>query len=195
MRRARKLTFRPLGSDNWEDFAQLFGERGASGGCWCMHWRLTPSEFKKRKGSGNRQAMRRLARSERAPGILGYDAGTPIGWCAIAPREEYSALNRSRVMKPVDDKTVWSVSCFYIDKNYRRQGISVKLLEAAVKYAKSKGARIVEGYPVEPNKDNYPAVFAWTGTTKTFKRAKFQECVRRSPTRPIMRREIGRETL
>jgi len=160
-----------------------------------MHWRLTPREFKARKGGGNRQAMRRLARSERAPGILAYDAENPIGWCAIAPREEYSALDRSRVLKPIDDQPVWSVSCFYIDKAYRRQGVSVKLLDAAVKYAKSNGARIVEGYPVEPKKDNYPAVFAWTGTTKTFKRAKFQEYVRRSSTRPIMRREIGRDAL
>ena len=134
--------------------------------------------------------MRRLARSKTAPGILAYEGDTPVGWCAIAPREEYPALERSRILKPVDDEPVWSVSCFFIDKDRRKMGLSVKLLEAAVSYAKSRGAKIVEGYPVEPAKGNYPAVYAWVGLARSFEKAKFRECTRRSPTRPIMRRKI-----
>jgi GNAT superfamily N-acetyltransferase len=82
------------------------------------------------------------------------------------------------------------VSCFYIDRDYRRRGVSVELLKAAVDFARSLGASIVEGYPVEPDGDNYPAVFAWTGTAKTYRRAGFDEVARRSPTRPIMRCSI-----
>jgi len=190
MTASKRLTFRPLSADTWDDFEHLFGERGACGGCWCMLWRLTSRQFKEQKGSGNRQAMRHLANSKCSPGILAYDLEAPIGWCAIAPRHEYPALGRSRVLKPLDDQPVWSVSCFFIDKAYRRQGISTMLLNEAVEYAHASGAKIVEGYPVEPNNENYPAVFAWTGTTKTFKQARFKECTRRSPTRPIMRREI-----
>jgi len=153
-------------------------------------WRKTPAEFKEQKGNGNRKSMQRLAQSKRSPGILAYDGNNPIGWCAIAPRKDYPALSRSRVLKPIDDQPVWSVSCFFIDKAHRKQGLSAKLLEAAVNYAKTQGAKIVEGYPVEPVKDNYPSVYAWVGLAKTFKKAKFKECARRSPTRPIMRREI-----
>jgi len=155
-----------------------------------MLWRLSPSEFEAQKGNGNRKAMQRLAQSKTSPGILAYDANTAIGWCAIAPREEYPKLNASRILKPVDEKPVWSVSCFFIHKAYRRKGISVKLLNAAAVYAKSKGAKIIEGYPVDPTKNNYPPVFAWTGISKAFQKAEFTECIRRSPTRPIMRREV-----
>ena len=155
-----------------------------------MLWRLSPAEFKAGKGDGNRAALRRLAENGPPPGILAYDGEQAIGWCALAPRAEYSGLARSRVLKPVDEQPVWSVSCFYIDKAYRRRGVSVALLTAAVDFARSRGARIVEGYPVEPDGDNYPAVFAWTGTAKTYTRAGFDEVLRRSPTRPIMRRSI-----
>jgi len=187
---SRQLVFRPLNEDNWKDFEQLFGDRGAAGGCWCMLWRKKPGEFKEHKGNGNRKSMHHLARSGRAPGILAYEGDTPVGWCAIAPREEYPALSRSRVLKPIDDQPVWSVSCFFIDKSHRKMGLSAKLLEAAVDYAKARGAKIIEGYPIEPDNNNYPAVYAWVGLAKTFRKAKFKECIRRSPTRPIMRREI-----
>ncbi len=186
-----KLTFRPLNSDTWDDFERLFGERGAYGGCWCMYWRLSPADFKAGKGQGNRQAILDLARSDRPPGILAYDGELAIGWCAIAPREEFSALSRSRVLKPLDDRPVWSVSCFFIDRRYRRHGVSVPLLEAAVAFAATQGAKIVEGYPIEPASDDYPATYAWYGIAKTFERAGFEECARRSSTRPIMRRTLG----
>ena len=184
------LSFRPLDAATWNDFERLLGERGGSGGCWCMLWRRSPAEFRAGKGEGNRAAMRRLAETGPPPGILAYDGERAIGWCALAPRGDYPGLARSRVLKPLDDRPVWSVSCFYIDKASRGRGVSVALLEAAVDYARSQGATIVEGYPVEPNDKHYPAVFAWTGTAKTFTRAGFAECLRRSPTRPIMRRSL-----
>ncbi|NND00010.1 MAG: GNAT family N-acetyltransferase [Gammaproteobacteria bacterium] len=179
--------FQPLTKDNWRDFERLFGERGGCGGCWCMLWRLSPQEFKASKGDANRQSMRRLAKSKRAPGVLVYRSNRSIGWCAIAPRDEYPALGRSRILKPIDDRAVWSVSCFFIDRAHRKQGVSVPLLKAAVEFARAHGATMVEGYPVDPVADDYPAAFAWTGIAKSFQRAQFKECLRRSPTRPIMR--------
>ena len=131
------VTFRSLSTDSWADFELLFGKKGASGGCGCMLWRLSPDEFEAQKGDGNRKAMQRLAESKISPGILAYDDDTAIGWCAIAPREEYPKLNASRILKPVDEKSVWSVSCFFINKAYRRKGVSVKLLNAAAEYKKS----------------------------------------------------------
>ncbi len=168
---------------------ELFGERGACGGCWCMFWRLLRSEFDKNKGAGNKRSLRKLIAAGPAPGLLAYDGRRPVGWIALAPRRDYSALERSRILKPIDDKPVWSISCFFIDKDYRRRGLSVALIRAAVEYAAKKGATLIEGYPQEPRKGALPAAFAWTGLAAAFAQAGFTEAARRSPTRPIMRRE------
>jgi GNAT superfamily N-acetyltransferase len=185
-----KLTFKPVALDRWADFEALFGKRGACGGCWCMWWRIKRSDFERRKGDGNRRAMRALMKAGEVPGILAYTEGQPVGWCSVAPRSAYPVLGRSRILKPLDDKPVWSIVCLFVHKDYRDRGVSVKLLEAAVDYARKQGAKVVEGYPVEPKKDRMPAVFAFTGLATAFLHAGFTERARRSPTRPIMRREV-----
>lgn len=181
------LDFFPLTSDRWDDFTQLFGERGACGGCWCMWMRLTRSVFEQQKGELNKNAIKEFVDSGNIPGLLAYQNDEPIGWISVAPREEFSVLQRSRILKPLDDKPVWSVACFFIDKEYRNQGLSVRLLHAAIEYVKQEGGEIVEGYPVEPRKDRMPAAFAWTGLASAFLAAGFSEKERRSETRPIMR--------
>jgi len=181
-----KFSFQPLTPKNWKDFELLFGPNGACGGCWCMTWRLKAADYEKMKGAGNKKAMKDLVKRS-SPGIIAFADNKPAGWCAVAPRKEYIRLETSRVLKPVDDKPVWSVSCFYMAKEFRNKGLSVKLLKAAVDFAFSKGATIVEGYPVEPKNDKMPAVFAWTGFSSVFKKAGFNEVIRRSETRPVMR--------
>ncbi len=185
-----RLHFHPLTPARWADFEQLFGERGACGGCWCMWRRLKRSEFEKRKGAGNKRAMKAIVRKGDVPGIIAYAGKQPVGWCAVAPRENYGTLERSRILKPVDDHPVWSVVCFFVEKAHRGTGVSVELLRAAVAHAKRHGARIVEGYPVEPKQDRMPDAFAWFGLASAFERAGFEEVARRSPTRPIMRLHI-----
>jgi GNAT superfamily N-acetyltransferase len=191
-RGGRVFEFHPLTSDRWPDFENLFGARGACGGCWCMLWRLKRSEFERNKGDANKQSMRQLIVSGEVPGILAYAAEEPVGWCAIAPRESYPALERSRVLKRIDDRPVWSVTCLFVKKTYRNQGVSVQLLRAAVAYARERGATVVEGYPMEPRTDRMPDVFAWTGLVSAFQRAGFVECARGSETRPIMRLETNK---
>ena len=186
----QQFQFHPLTPDRWGDLETLFGLRGACGGCWCMLWRLKRSEFEKQKGGKNKAAFKAVVDSGEAPGILAYANGSAIGWCAVAPRETYPALDRSRVLKRIDDKPVWSIVCLFIAKDYRRKGVSVELLKAAAEYVRKRGGRLVEGYPVEPRKDAMPDVFAWTGVASAFLKAGFVECERRSETRPIMRRNL-----
>jgi len=181
------LAFHPLTDDRWEDFERLFGPRGACGGCWCMLWRSSRRQFEARKGEGNRRAMRALVRSGVVPGLLAYHCDEPAGWCALAPREEYPALARSRVLQAVDEQPCWSIACLFVDKACRKRSVATQLLAAAVRYAGSQGAALVEGYPVEPKGKDIPPAFAWTGIPKAFQRAGFREVARRSPTRPIMR--------
>ena len=165
----------------------VFGERGACGGCWCMWWRLKRSQFEKQKGQENKKNFRKIVNSGEIPGLLAYANDQPIAWCSIAPRETYSVLERSRIFKRIDDEPVWSVVCFFVAKSFRRKGVTVKLLKAAVKYAMECKARIVEGYPVEPKKTSIPDAFAFTGLAATFRKAGFVEVLRRSETRPTMR--------
>jgi len=185
-----KLEFHPVTKKRWSDFEALFGEKGACGGCWCMLWRLTRKEFEQQKGEANRQAMKAIMESGDIPGLLAYSGKQPIAWCSVAPREKFPALDRSRVLKKIDDKPVWSISCFFIHKDFRKQGLSVNILEAVITYVKEQGGKIVEGYPVEPKKGKTADVFAWTGLASFFKKAGFVECARRSETRPIMRFHI-----
>jgi GNAT superfamily N-acetyltransferase len=186
------LNFHPVTPDKWTAFDTLFGERGACAGCWCMLWRIKRSQWEKQKGEGNRQAMHELIDAGKIPGILAFAGDEAIGWCSLAPRTDFPALERSRILKPVDDMPVWSVTCFFVRRDFRRKGVSVALLEFATDYAARQNAPAVEGYPVEPRKGSMPDVFAWTGTRSAFAKAGFREVLRRSETRPIMRYTIDR---
>jgi GNAT superfamily N-acetyltransferase len=177
----------PLTSDRWKDFESLFGKKGGCAGCWCTYWRLTREEHEAGKGEGNQKKIRTLLTKGRSIGILAYDKGIAVGWCSVAPREDFPRLNRSRVLSKLDEKPVWSVVCFFIHKDYRNKGLSVHLLKAAIDYVKAKRGRIIEGYPIDPAHGKYPPAFAWTGFLSAFEKVGFQEIARRSPTRPIVR--------
>lgn len=185
-----KFSFHPATKKRWNDLELLFGDNGACGGCWCMWWRLKRKEFNANKGDGNKNLLKKLLNKKTAPGIIAYKGKIPAGWIAFAPRSEYPVLENSRVLKRIDDLPVWSVTCFFINKNYRRQGLSTKLLNEAADYAAKKGAEILEGYPVDAKKGKYPDVFVYTGIPSAFKKAGFKEAERRSETRPIMRRVL-----
>jgi len=153
--------------------------------------RLKASEFRAGAGDGNRRALQRIVRRGDRPGILAYSDGEPVGWCALAPRDVYARLEGSRVLAPVDDRPVWSVVCFFVARGWRGHGVTVALLEEAARFATSNGARVLEGYPTDPRDGKRPAgAFVWTGLKRSFDRAGFREVGRRSPTRPIMRREL-----
>jgi GNAT superfamily N-acetyltransferase len=188
----QKFKFHPLTLDRWDDFETLFGERGACGGCWCMTWRLARSQFDRQKGSGNKRTMKKLVTHGPPPGILAYAGKEPVGWCSVAPRQDFPALKRSRVLKPVDDKLVWSITCLFIAKPLRNQGLSARLLKTAVEFAGKSGATIVEGYPYDltGKTSPLPDPFVWTGLISAYQKAGFAEVARRSPTRPIMRKQI-----
>ena len=132
-------------------------------------------------------ALKRIVDSGEIPGILAYANGEPIGWCSVAPRESYPTLERSRVLRKVDDKPVWSIVCFFVAKQFRHKGVTVALLKAAIEHVKKRGGKIIEGYPVEPKKGYTPDPFAYTGLVSAFRKAGFVEVLRRSETRPIMR--------
>jgi len=185
------ITTRPLTEDTWEDFLTVMGPRGGEAGCFCMFNRLTGREFGSNQGDGNRELMHRIVQSGEVPGLIGYEGPMPVGWVSVAPRRVFGRLQRSRVAKPLDEREAWAVTCFVIPRQHRNRGVATALLEAAVEYARSQGATLIEGYPVEPRADRTPDIFAWTGLASMFEHAGFAEVARRSETRPFMRRELG----
>lgn len=180
----------PVTKARWADLEELFGERGACGGCWCMFWRLPRKEFEANKGIGNKRALKKIIRDGNQPGIIAYVEKKPVGWCAVAPREQFIALERSRILKPVDEQAVWSISCLFVKKGYRRKGVSARLLKAAVEFVAEQGGKVVEGYPVEPSMEKMPDPFLWNGIPSAYKAAGFKEVLRRSKSRPIMRFQV-----
>jgi len=181
------IEYLPVTKSRWEDLETLFGPRGAVGGCWCMHWRSSPKAYEAHKGDGNKHRLRQGINSGDFHGVLAYADGVPIGWCAVGPRTEFPRLERSRIARRVDQRSVWSIVCFYVSREHRRIGVSSGLIKAAVNYAAQSGADIIEAYPVEPKADSLPPLFAFTGLAKSFIDAGFSEVARRGETRPFMR--------
>ena len=134
-----KVDVRPLTKERWKDVVELFNRPGASipRGCWCMYYRKTGGHGGVGQGAANKRALKSLVDSGSAPGLIGYQAGRPVGWISLSPREDYPRLERSPVMKPVDEKPVWSIVCFFVDKEARGKGVSEALLKGAMDYARS----------------------------------------------------------
>lgn len=188
---------RPLTAASWPDLEFLFGLPGGSivRGCWCMYYRrsggrpdgvTSAAEMK----AANKRAMRDLAGAGTVPGLIGYLDGEPAGWISLGPREDYAKLRRSPVMKPVDDTPVWSVVCSYVAKPHRGHGLQHRLLAAAIEYARDQGARVLEAYPVDKPERSHPD-FMFFGSRSLYEQAGFAVVVRRSPTRLVMRLELG----
>jgi GNAT superfamily N-acetyltransferase len=182
-----KLTVRPLTPDLWPALEDLFGETGAVGGCWCMYWRIGRA-YRERPREENRAAFREVVKRGPPPGLLAFDGDMAVGWCQLTPRDALPWLDRTWRLKRVDDVPVWSLSCFYVRKGYRRRGVASALIAAAVKAAQGAKAPVLEAYPLDA--ELTPSSTS-TGFASTFTRAGFKTVARRVPPRPIMRHDLN----
>lgn len=157
-----------------------------------MYWLLSSKEWGQGKGSTNKRRFKKHITGGSRPGVIGYIGKEPVAWCAVAPRERYVRMLRSRVLKPVDDTPVWSISCFFVTRKWRKQSFAERMLRAAVDFAAKKGARVVEGYPTVPTMQKTPDPFVYMGVPSIYEKVGFKEVARRSKTRPIMRYTISR---
>jgi GNAT superfamily N-acetyltransferase len=185
-----QLEFHPLTGERWSDFEKLFGKHGAYGGCWCMWWRVTRAAFEKQQGEGNKQTMKGIVNSGEVPGIIAYSDAEPVGWCSVAPRESYASLNRSRVLKRLDEKPVWSIVCFFIAREHRNRGLALELIKAAVEYVRRQGGMIVDAYPTQAKGNRMPPTSSFMGLPQMFEQAGFVECARPSKSKVVMRYNI-----
>ena len=142
-----ELIVHPLTSDRWNDLLQLFGKKGAYSNCWCTWFRLTNREFDSSGGEKKKRLLKELVDSEKPPGLLGYIENTPVAWISLGPRDDFKRLQRSRILKPVDEKKVWSIVCFFIHKEYRKKGFSNKLISPPFFSTSSLSALPYREYP------------------------------------------------
>lgn len=184
------LELRPVDENNWDDLALLFEERGGPKNCWCMAWRAKPAEAK-RGSAETRKAALKAALHARVSngipiGILAYHDGRPVAWCSIAPRPSYRPLGGPEASRE-DRDAVWSLVCFFVKRPSRGQGMTGRLLRAAIAYARGQGARIVEAYPVDPDSPSY----RFMGLVGLFEEAGFEEVGRAGSRRHVMRLSLG----
>jgi GNAT superfamily N-acetyltransferase len=183
-----ELYIRPLIPARWSALEDLFGRGGASNGCWCMYWRIGPA-YHRRPRAQNRHALRAIVERGPPPGLLAFDGDRPVGWCQLCPRSELAWLAGKREFVPVDDAPVWSISCFYVRRGYRRQGVMSALVAGALRAAKRGGAPALEAYPVDTARTG-ATKNVFTGTAAAFRRAGFVEVARQTPSRPLMRHDL-----
>ena len=185
------LVIRPATAARWRDVEAIFTARGCSvaKGCWCMFYRRTGEPARPKgmtKSEANRADLKALVESRNPPGLIAYEGKQPVGWVSLAPRGEFEKLKRSPVMKAVDDKPVWSIICFVVPSIHRRRGIAHALLRGAIAYARKRGAKLVEAYPVD-KRGRCSDDSLWFGTKSMYDRAGFKEVARRKPARPVVR--------
>jgi GNAT superfamily N-acetyltransferase len=174
MKAAAPVSCRAATPDDRAVIAELFGPNGASGGCWCMHWRMPKggAMWKACKGEPNRHAFFKLLKDGHAQGALAFAGDRPVGWCNIGPLEEFPRIRNSRVLSRAAPPGTWSVNCFFVAAGWRRRGVATALLEEASKLAFARGARALEAYPTPQKPDqSLVAAFTWTGTRSLFARA------------------------
>ena len=181
-----KLMIRPLTPELWPALEDLFGVQGPVSRCWCMYWRLG-NDYRKRLPEANKAAFCELVEAGPPPGLLAFDSDMAVGWCQLTPREALPWLDRAWRLKRVDEAPVWSLSCFYIRKGYRKRGVTSALIAAAIDTAKQAGASALEAYPLDG--DLTPSS-SHTGYATTFARAGFKVVARHIPSRPIMRYDL-----
>jgi GNAT superfamily N-acetyltransferase len=160
-----QVKIRPVDKNNWDDFEALFESKGGPSYCWCMVWRMNKEELKQNNSTCRKEFIKRRIWENIPVGILGYFEDKPVAWCSIAPRETHERLGGDEQLK-----NVWSISCFYIKRQFRGKGLTAILIEEAKKYAKENGAEYVEAYPVRQDSPSY----RFMGYTERFEKFGFK---------------------
>jgi GNAT superfamily N-acetyltransferase len=194
----------PANHASCDDLQAVFGTRGAASWCQCQRYKLRPREafrsfpVEERARRLHEQTDCGHPESETTSGLVAYRDHEPVGWCAVEPRPRYEGLLRvfrvpweGRDEDKADD-TVWAVTCLFARTGFRKQGVSRALARAAVAFARDRGARAIEAYPIIPG--NVIAEELHVGTPRVFADAGLVEVGRPTPRRLVMRLEFGAPT-
>jgi GNAT superfamily N-acetyltransferase len=179
---------RSLTPNLWPAIEDLFESGTACNRCWCMYWRIG-SAYRKRPREMNKDDFHRIVQEGPPPGLLAFDGDTAVAWCQLSSRDSLPWLDRTSYLKRVDDLSVWCISCFYVRKGYRKQGVTSALVREALNIAKDAGVPAIEAYPLDKD---LTSSSSWTGFASTFLKLGFKCVARHRPPRPIMRYVLQR---
>ena len=179
-----EIQYRAVTRDTLAGLTAFSGCHGKFGYCSCMRWRMRSAEYQESTKEIRAKKLRQMVSTGSPVGVLAYAGNESIGWWSIAPRESYEALDRYKALPRIDDARVWSVVCFFVDRRFRRRQLTLGLLKAGLDYARSQGATIVEGYPVEPGS----RLYTYMGSPATFRKAGFQDVTPKGQQRKVVRR-------
>lgn len=194
-RRSPALVVHPISAERWPDLERLFGPKGACAGCWCMYWRVPTPEFRAIQGAAAKRRFKALVTAGKAPGVLAYADGEPVGWALLDRRRDLPRLDGAPSLRCDDADAVWSLPCFFVKTGWRGQGVATALLGGALA-ALPAAARIVEAYPVLPSGEGkVPAAFAWTGVPALFEAAGFTNVAPKPRGKQRYRKLLARRRL
>jgi len=179
-----RLQVKAVTAARWADFEQLFEARGSPGYCYCMAWRASSKDPSSGTRAGRKSMMKRGIELGVPVGLLGYLDQQPVAWCSLAPFDTFRGLRKT---DETTDK-VWSITCFFVRREHRGQGLTRQLLDAAVRHARKHGATLVEGYPVDPDSPSY----RYMGFVSLFKDAGFKQIGREGTRRHVVQLAMGR---
>ena len=161
-----------LSATTWVDFERLFEKHsGVQGGCWCMFYHVTEG-WSKRSPQQNKVEKRVLVNNGKAHGMLVYHEGKPVGWCQFGPSKELPRIDNMRSYKRSRERELWRITCFFTDRDYRRNGVASEALRSALHFMKEHGVKVVEAYPVDVRKRRSSSML-WNGTPELFEAAGF----------------------
>lgn len=185
-----EIRVEPASPDRFADVEHALTGGGDGGSCWCQWWMLRSAEFEATPRDERRDLLRRDLHADPPSGLVAYVDGVPAGWVKVSPRPDQPRLAHTRNVpkspEPLDDPTVWAITCFVVRREFRRNGLSAQLLDAAVAHASAHGARVVEGYPVDTATTRASSNALYHGTLSTFTDAGFVVVARPTPSRPIV---------
>jgi GNAT superfamily N-acetyltransferase len=183
------LAIDPLTPDRADDLVRLFETDSVCRGCWCQFWRMERKDFTAASQDDKRAAfLARIAQGDRPPGLIASDADGPAAWVQITPREDLFRFQRVPTARPAADTPAgtWALSCFFIRKDLRRQGLTSTLATAACTFAISHGATAVEAAARRPGGSMMWGA-GFEGFVPALARAGFVEIEDRTPQRVLMR--------
>lgn len=191
------LNYKPLCRDTWQDFEELFIKyHGVRGGCWCAAYLTFSSEFQKMSKDDRYDYHKKLCMDGLAQGIIVYNADQPIGWCQFGSADVVRRFNRgrdySKLQISIDDKPDYRISCVFVDKKYRKLGISKYALKAALNEISINGGGVVEVFPFDPEHIG-TARMRFNGSVKFFTEMEFKKVAKLGTTTYLMRRYINKD--
>jgi len=194
----------PANDASCADLQAVFGTRGPAARCQCQRFKLRPREafarFPVEERASRLRAQTRCGHPDAdvTSGLVAYLDGEPVGWCAVEPRTAYTGLVRNNRVpwegrsEDKADDTVWAVTCLFTRAGFRKRGVSRALARAAVDFARERGARAIEGYPMTSK--NAMLEELHVGTEGTFAAAGFTGVSRPTIRRAVMRIDFEKGT-